>query len=105
HREPAMRPKSTFRPVVEHAEVRILATVAAHTVQASAVPKPQAWVEIVNRTNHAVTFGLSANAGSSFHTYHLRAHTSAYYHADHEASTILIREGNAPVTALDASPT
>jgi hypothetical protein len=104
-----MRPKSTtaFRPAVEAAEPRILATVAAHTVQVSAAsaPKPQAWVEIVNRTNHAVTFGLSANAGSSFHTYHLRAHSSAYYRADHAASTILIREAHAPVTALEASPT
>jgi hypothetical protein len=104
-----MRPKSTtaFRPAVEAAEPRILATVAAHTVQVSAAsaPKPQAWVEIVNRTNHAVTFGLSANAGSSFHTYHLRAHSSAYYRADLAASTILIREAHAPVTALEASPT
>jgi hypothetical protein len=104
-----MRPQSTiaFRPVVELAEARILATVAAHgvAVGASSAPKPQAWVEIVNRTNHALTFGLSANAGSSFHTYHLRAHTSAYYHADHADSEILIREGNAPITSLAASPT
>jgi hypothetical protein len=102
-----MRPRSTitFRPVVEAAEARILATVAAHTVQASAAPKPQAWVEIVNRTDHGLTFGLSANAGSTFHTYHLRAHTSAYYHADHAASSILIRAVGAPVTALEASTT
>jgi hypothetical protein len=98
-----MRPKTAFRPVVELAEARILATVAAHTV--SAASQPQAWVEIVNRTNHPLTFGLSANAGSSFHTYHLRAHTSAFYHADHAASTILIRESDTPITALEASPT
>ena len=109
HRESSMRSKSTiaFRPVVELAESRILAAVAAHGVGVSAAsaPRPQAWVEIVNRTNHAVTFELSANAGSSFHTYHLRAHASAYYHADHADSDILIREGNAPITSLAASPT
>ncbi len=104
-----MRLKSTtaFRPGLELAEARILATVAPHTVEVSAVttPKPQAWVEIVNRTGHDVTFALSANAGASFHTFHLHAHSSSVYHADHAASTILIKTAHAPIAALATTPT
>ena len=109
-----MRLKSSnvFRPAVESAESRVLATAglavsAAHPaeVHASAAPKAQAWVEIVNRTDHALTFRLSANAGSTFHEYRLRAHSSGYYHADHAASTILIKVPGAPVESLAASTT
>jgi hypothetical protein len=104
--ESSVRTKSkiSFRPAVESAEERVLATagLAAHPaeVHASSAPQAQAWVEIVNRTDRPLTFQLSADGGSTYHTYRLRGHTEGAYHVNRSDPTFLLKEGNGSPTEL-----
>ena len=104
-----MRPKNktSFRPAVESSESRVLATVglavaAPHPteVHASSVPRAQAWVEIVNRTDQTLAFQLSADGGSRYHSYELRRHSAGFYHVNHADPTFLLKVGDGPPTAL-----
>ena len=95
--------KKLFRPGLEVAEARVLATSgvagALHAASASA----QTWVEVVNRTSQTQTFKLSASDGLVFQTEQLAPHAEAFYHADHAASEVLIQTSDGTTTALAAS--
>ena len=104
--------KTSFRPAVESIESRILATadlsVASQhpsEVQASSATEAQAWVKIVNPTVQTLVFQLSANGGSTYHTYRLSQHSSGFYHVDRADPSFLLVTGGATPTSLTTGTT
>ena len=99
-----LKSKSSFRPAVESPEGRVLATAglalaSPHPaeVQASSVPRAQAWVQIVNRTDQALAFQLSADGGATYHAYRLRPHSQGAYHVDRADPSFLLKvDGGTP---------
>jgi hypothetical protein len=87
--------KNSFRPTVESAEGRVLA--AALT--------GQAWVDIVNRTDQILNFLLSTDNGASYRPYHVRLHSTFYWHVNRNAPSFDLLLPDGSITNLVTGPT
>ena len=94
--------KNSFRPTIESAEGRVLA--AAGLAAATALTG-QAWVDIVNRTDQILNFLLSTDSGASYRPYHVRQHSTFYWHVNRNDPSFDLLLPDGSITNLMTGPT
>ena len=111
----SFKSKNSFLPAVEASEGRVLAAAGLAApalqpaeVQASAASTAltgQGWVDIVNRTDQILSFQLSTDGGATYRPYHVRLHSTFFYHVNRNDPSFNLLLGNGSITNLATGPT